>query len=48
VDDLLRIIQHLVEYDVVAADFYGFDLPEKRQREIHLRLMEIRSVACLH
>ena len=38
VDDLLRMIRHLMVYDVVAADFYGFD-PRKRQREIHIRQM---------
>jgi hypothetical protein len=40
VGELVRTIQHLVVYDVVAADFYGFPLPENRQREIHIRLME--------
>jgi hypothetical protein len=29
-----------IVYDVVAADFYGFNLPEQRQREIHIRTME--------
>lgn len=40
VGDLVRIIQHLVVYDVVAADFYGFTVPEPRQSEIHLRSLE--------
>lgn len=40
VGDLVRIIQHLVVYDVVAAEFYGFTIPEPRQREIHLRSLE--------
>jgi len=39
-DRLVCTIQHLVVYDVVAADFYGFNLPEKRHREIHIRPME--------
>jgi hypothetical protein len=40
VDQLVRAIQHLVVYDVVAADFYGFSIPEGRQSEIHIRPME--------
>ncbi len=40
VGELVRTIQHLVVYDVVAADFYGFNLPEQRQREIHIRPVE--------
>jgi hypothetical protein len=40
VGDLVRIIQHLVVYDVVAAEFYGFTIPEPRQSEIHLRSLE--------
>jgi len=40
VGDLVRVIQHLVVYDVVAPDFYGFSIPEKRQSEIHIRPME--------
>src|SRR5215831_11462366 len=40
VDELVRIIQGLGIYDVVAADFYGVTLPEARQSEIHLRAFE--------
>src|SRR5215510_11541282 len=40
VGELVRTIQHLVVYDLVAADFYGFTVPEHRQSEIHLRLIE--------
>lgn len=39
-DELVRIIQHLVVYDVVAPDFYSFPIPDKRQSEIHIRSME--------
>jgi hypothetical protein len=35
--ELVRAIQHLVIYDVVAPDFYGFTIPEERQKEIHIR-----------
>jgi hypothetical protein len=35
--ELVEVIQHLVVYDVVAADFYGFTIPEVRQEEIHIR-----------
>jgi Transglutaminase-like superfamily len=34
---LSRIIQGLGVYDVVARDFYGFEPPEDRLSEIHLR-----------
>ena len=34
---LTRIIQGLGIYDVVARDFYGFEPPESRLTEIHLR-----------
>jgi len=40
VGDLVRMIQHLVVYDVVAPDFYGFTIPKRRQGEIHIRPME--------
>jgi hypothetical protein len=40
VGDLVRIIQHLVVYDVVAPEFYGFTVPEPRQNEIHIRSLE--------
>ncbi|MGA7880982.1 MAG: hypothetical protein WCD63_08945, partial [Terrimicrobiaceae bacterium] len=40
VHELVRSIQHLVVYDVVAADFYGFKIPEERRDEIHIRPME--------
>lgn len=46
VGELVRIIQHLVVYDLVAADFYGFSLPEKRQSEIHIRPLE-KMLECL-
>jgi Transglutaminase-like superfamily len=46
VGELVRVIQHLVVYDVVAADFYGFTVPADRQSEIHIRSLE-RMVACL-
>jgi hypothetical protein len=36
VGELVRVIQHLVVYDVVAADFYGFTVPANRQSEIHI------------
>ena len=35
--ELVRIIQGLVVYDAVAADFYGFKIPDERRNEIHLR-----------
>ena len=34
---LTRVIQGLGIYDVVARDFYGFEAPEDRLNEIHLR-----------
>ena len=34
---LTRLIQGLGIYDVVARDFYGFEAPENRLSEIHLR-----------
>ena len=34
---LSRVIQGLGIYDVVARDFYGFEPPENRLSEIHLR-----------
>jgi hypothetical protein len=37
---LVRIIQGLGIYDVVAADFYGFTIPDTRTNEIHIRAME--------
>jgi hypothetical protein len=37
---LVRIIQHLVVYDVVAPDFYSVIIPDKRQTEIHIRSIE--------
>ena len=40
VDQLVRAVQHLMVYDVVAADFYGFSIPEGRHGEIHIRHME--------
>ena len=40
VGELVRIVQELGIYDVVAANFYGFALPDKRTHEIHIRSME--------
>jgi hypothetical protein len=40
VGELVDIIQHLVVYDVVAPEFYGFTVPEKRRDEIHMRRVE--------
>jgi len=40
VSELVRIIQGLGIYDVVAASFYGYALPAHRQNEIHLRSLE--------
>src|SRR6202453_4499592 len=34
---LARVIQGLGIYDIVARDFYGFEPPENRLAEIHLR-----------
>jgi Transglutaminase-like superfamily len=39
---LSRIIQGLGVYDVVAHDFYGFDPPQDRLSEIHLRPIATR------
>jgi hypothetical protein len=38
--ELLRIIQHLVIYDVVARDFYGYEVPSDRTGELHIRRFE--------
>ena len=40
VGKLVHIIQELGVYDLVAADFYGFMIPDKRKSEIHIRPME--------
>lgn len=40
VGELVSVIQGLAIYDLVAADFYGFTLPDKRANEIHIRSME--------
>ncbi len=37
---LARIIQGLVVYENVAADFYGFTIRDKRKRETHIRSIE--------
>jgi hypothetical protein len=37
---LVRIVQGLGVYDVVAPDFYGFTMPDERQNEIHMRSIE--------
>jgi hypothetical protein len=39
---LSAVIQGLGIYDVVAADFYGYDIPEERRGEIHIRTVEGR------
>jgi hypothetical protein len=41
---LTRVIQGLGIYDVVARDFYGFEPPENRLGEIHLRPIAQRLV----
>ena len=46
VGELVCIIQGLGVYDVVAADFYGFAIPNERQGEIHLRPVE-KMLGCL-
>jgi len=40
VAELARVVQGLLIYDVVAADFYGFAIPEDRREEIHVRSVE--------
>jgi hypothetical protein len=37
---LTRIVQGLGIYDVVAPDFYGFNVPDERKDEIHIRPVE--------
>ena len=37
---LVRIVQGLGVYDVVASDFYGFNIPDERKNEIHIRSIE--------
>jgi hypothetical protein len=37
---LVRVIQGLGVYDLVAPSFYGFTIPDERQSEIHLRPVE--------
>jgi hypothetical protein len=52
---LARIIQGLGIYDVVARNFYGFEPPENRLAEIHLRpiaerlarIMELDDQLCI-
>jgi hypothetical protein len=38
--ELAQTVQKLFLYDVVAKDFYGFDVPKQRADEIHLRSTE--------
>lgn len=38
--ELLRIIQHLVIYDVIAKDFYDYKVPADRAGELHIRRLE--------
>jgi Transglutaminase-like superfamily len=40
IDELARITQGLLIYDVVASDFYGCELTEERQSGIHIRPIE--------
>jgi hypothetical protein len=40
IHQLAAIVQQLFLYDVVAKDFYGFDVPTQRADEIHLRSTE--------
>src|SRR5687767_6711997 len=42
VPTLVRIIQGLALYDVVADPFYGFDVPPARSSELHIRSIERR------
>src|ERR1700740_1607601 len=44
---LSRVIQGLGIYDVVARDFYGFEPPENRLSEIHLRSIADRLARIL-
>src|SRR5262249_35936050 len=37
---LTRIVQGLGVYDAVAAEFYGFAIPDGREAEIHIRPVE--------
>jgi hypothetical protein len=37
---LSRIVQRLGVYDAVARDFYGFEVPDERKNEIHIRPVE--------
>jgi Transglutaminase-like superfamily len=37
VRQVVSIVQSLAIYDVVTADFYGVEMPDDRQQEIHLR-----------
>jgi len=37
---LVRVVQGLAVYDVVAPDFYGFNIPDERKGEIHIRPVE--------
>lgn len=37
VSALMRVVQHLCIYDVVATEFYGVKLSSERQQDIHLR-----------
>jgi hypothetical protein len=37
---LVRVVQGLTVHEYVASDFYGFQIPEDRKRESHLRRVE--------
>lgn len=40
VDELVRIVQGLGVYSLLARDFYEFDVPGERENEIHIRPVE--------
>jgi hypothetical protein len=40
VANLVHIVQGLGVYDVIAPDFYGFNIPDERKNEIHIRPVE--------
>ncbi|WP_414755245.1 hypothetical protein [Anabaena sp. CCY 9910] len=46
VESLVRIVQGLGVYDVVAPEFYNFTIPKERQNEIHIRSLE-KMLGCL-
>jgi hypothetical protein len=46
IGSLVRIVQGLGVYDVVAPEFYGFNIPDERKNEIHIR--SIRRMLSTH